>query len=291
MLSGDADPLEFHQINLRAYDGSHSLVSDLLTSALDAYAQLVKLPLLSPKMDEIGDLMLARMAYNSAAPGLKASVITSGASRILQLSSTSAISIPVTGLAVSGAEFYGGEFISTIKLAAGGSASFTLSSATSAQLPAVADTYTDASAPTTARGSATSIKVNASTPRTAFLRFDLSTLTGKTLKSAALELTTTADASAGSGNTQSVHLVGSTTWSESLLTATNTVPASSISTVTIGSLSKSRPSTKYVIPLTLSTVQAHVGQLMSIDIDSNGADELIVSSREGAVAPALVVTY
>jgi hypothetical protein len=126
MLRGDLDPLEFHQINARAYDGTHSMLTDLLSSALDQYRQLVTLPLASPTMDDLGARMTARMAYDSARPGLTATVTTSSSGRVLRLSSTSAIVVPVTGLATNNAESYAGQHISHINLKSGGSVSIPL---------------------------------------------------------------------------------------------------------------------------------------------------------------------
>ena len=69
MLQGDMDPLMFHQTNMEAYDGTHSLLSDLLDATLAKYNSLFTLPVLSPPMggsaNSLGDRMAQRMQYSA----------------------------------------------------------------------------------------------------------------------------------------------------------------------------------------------------------------------------------
>ena len=121
MLKGDNDPWMFHQTNLRAYDGTHSLLGDLLDRTLAKYNALYKLPVVSPTMDQLGQVIANRMAYNTA--GVTAS-ITPGVS--MTLTAQQAVVIPVTGVRTNNSENYGGQKISYIKLQAGQSVTIPL---------------------------------------------------------------------------------------------------------------------------------------------------------------------
>ena len=66
LLKGDIDPLMFHQANLRAYDGSRTLLTDLLDATLKKYNQHYTLPIQNPTQEEIGKKMADRMNYNGA---------------------------------------------------------------------------------------------------------------------------------------------------------------------------------------------------------------------------------
>ncbi|ABG05587.1 conserved hypothetical protein [Rubrobacter xylanophilus DSM 9941] len=104
MLKGDINPIMFHQANLRAYDGEHTLLTDLLHATLRKYAALYRLPVLSPPMQELGERARRRTAYDRA--GVMASASPGGRVRLL---SRRAAEAPVTGLESPGAEVYGGE--------------------------------------------------------------------------------------------------------------------------------------------------------------------------------------
>ena len=116
MLKGDIDPWMFHQPNLRAYDGTHSLLGDLLSLTLQKYQQYYNLPIVSPTMDQFGQTTAARMQYNLA--GVTAS--TNGTT--ITLTAQKAVRVPITGLTALGtssSESYGGQTISYVNLAAG----------------------------------------------------------------------------------------------------------------------------------------------------------------------------
>ncbi len=117
LLRGDVDPLMFHQANLRAYDGTHTLLGDLLDRTLRDYASLLNLPVLSPTMDQLAQRMSDRMKFNAAVEaGLQVSV-TPGQS--LTFLSPRNVTVPVTGLNVAGAEMYGGQPTAYVALRAG----------------------------------------------------------------------------------------------------------------------------------------------------------------------------
>ena len=121
LLKGDLDPWMFHQPNLRAYDGTHTLLGDLLDLTLQKYAQHYTLPILSPTMDSLGQIVANRMQYNDA--GVTASIIP-GVS--ITIAAQKAASVPVTGLNTADAEIYGGQPISYINLTAGQSVTLPL---------------------------------------------------------------------------------------------------------------------------------------------------------------------
>ena len=101
LLKGDIDPWMFHQANLRAYDGIHTTLTDLLDRTLEKYDALVELPILSLTQDEIGRRMAERMRYNEA--GVKASVVPGES---ITITAKKATEVPVTGLRREDAEQY-----------------------------------------------------------------------------------------------------------------------------------------------------------------------------------------
>ncbi|HTK12084.1 MAG TPA: hypothetical protein VL485_33240 [Ktedonobacteraceae bacterium] len=121
LLRGSIDPWMFHQDNLRAYDGTHSLLGDLLDATLQKYEQYYNLPIQYPTMEHLGQTMAARMQYNAA--GVTASIIP-GVS--ITIHAQNAARVPVTGLNKASAESYGGQHISYIDLAAGQSVTLPL---------------------------------------------------------------------------------------------------------------------------------------------------------------------
>jgi hypothetical protein len=114
MLKGDIDPEMFHQPNLHAYDGTHSLLSDLLDETFTKYKNFVTFPILSPAQDALGLEMANRSQYNLA--GVTASFILH---QRIMITAQQATTVPVTGLPSTGAETYGGQTISHIPLIGG----------------------------------------------------------------------------------------------------------------------------------------------------------------------------
>jgi len=124
MLMGDMDPEMFHQPNLHNYDGQgHSLLSDTYDQTFSKYERLFNRGVVSLTLDQLGQSMQNRNAYNlsmatasiTGAPGSNQTIsITVPATATVQ----SAI-IPVTGLYSTGAEAYGGQYISHIQVRSG----------------------------------------------------------------------------------------------------------------------------------------------------------------------------
>lgn len=116
LLSGDMNPLMFHQANLRAYDGEATLLGDLLDMTLAKYERLYDLPVESPEMKELGERMERRMAYDRS--GVEASVSRSGAGRLSITVERGAV-VPVTGLPSADAATYAGERVSSVRVEPG----------------------------------------------------------------------------------------------------------------------------------------------------------------------------
>jgi hypothetical protein len=114
MLSGNNDPWMFHQPNLRAYDGKHSLLSDLLDRTLAKYNATYNLPILSPTMDDLGQTVASRMQYNAA--GVSATIKPG---KSITLTAQHDVTVPITGVGGWSAESYGGQRISYVRVRAG----------------------------------------------------------------------------------------------------------------------------------------------------------------------------
>ena len=119
LCAADWDPLMFHQANLAAYDGTHSLLSDLLDAVLDSYNLYYgDVPILCPSMRTIGEMMVQRAIYNQAR--INASLIVGSG---LILVSDRDVEVPLTGVRVPGAgvqyaEQYGGQTLASVALKA-----------------------------------------------------------------------------------------------------------------------------------------------------------------------------
>ena len=116
MMQGDADPEMFHQTDLKAYDGTNSLLSDLLGETFNYYQTFFKLPVKSMSLDGLAQFMLNNRAIDNS--GLVGTV-NNGSSRTVTLTVTNPATIPVTGLSSAGAEQYGTQVISHVPMTAG----------------------------------------------------------------------------------------------------------------------------------------------------------------------------
>ena len=115
LLKWDVDPLMFHQANLRAYDGTRSLLGDLVDATLAKYNQMVNLPIRSEAQHDLGVRVANRMAYNAS--GLTA-VLTPCSN--LTLSVTQPALVPLTGVIYgTNQEVYGGQNISYVQATPG----------------------------------------------------------------------------------------------------------------------------------------------------------------------------
>jgi hypothetical protein len=121
MLMGDMDPEMFHQPNLHDYDGQgHSLISDTYDQAFSKYERLYKRGIVSLTLDRLGQGMQNRNAYNlSTATASLTGASGSNQTISITVPATAAVAsafIPVTGLYSSGAEAYGGQYISHVQM-------------------------------------------------------------------------------------------------------------------------------------------------------------------------------
>jgi len=115
LLAGDIDPVMFHQANLRVYDGSHTLLTDLIDRLLAKYAALRVLPIVSLPMDEMAARMLDRAARDGA--GVAATI---GPGAVMTVRASGAARVTITGAYAAGAEAYGAVTISRVDVPAGG---------------------------------------------------------------------------------------------------------------------------------------------------------------------------
>jgi hypothetical protein len=132
MLIGDMDPEMFHQPDLHfsintapgmpTTGQTSSLLTDTYDQTFSQYKAVYNLPVLTPTLDQLGLLMQNRNSFNLS--GVTASIIGAGtpsATIIVTMPSTTVPTaiIPITGLNSTGAEVYGGQYISHISMSAG----------------------------------------------------------------------------------------------------------------------------------------------------------------------------
>jgi hypothetical protein len=113
MLQGDMDPWMFHQANMKAYSLGRTLLTDLLDDTLAKYNTYFRLPVLSPSMQQVAELMQQRMALDAS----KVSATRYPGS--LSITVERPAVVPITGAAIQGAEVYGGQSIARVQLKAG----------------------------------------------------------------------------------------------------------------------------------------------------------------------------
>jgi hypothetical protein len=122
MLRGDIDPQMYHQANMRAYDGAHSLLSDLHDLAFQKLRRFSNLPVESPDMVRVGRKMADTMARNASS--LRAT-LKPGES--ITLTSPTALRVMVSGVCMLlGSEVYAGKCITPVNVPAGGTVSLAL---------------------------------------------------------------------------------------------------------------------------------------------------------------------
>ena len=124
LLRGEIDPWMFHESNLRAYDGVHTLLGDLLDRTLEKYSSLFTLPVRSLTMTALGEWTQNRMRYDAA--GVRCSFAP--AQGTVTITASNRAVVPVTGLCSSSAEVYGGQCISHVTLGPGQTATYSLGS-------------------------------------------------------------------------------------------------------------------------------------------------------------------
>ncbi len=164
------------------------------------------------------------------------------------------------------------------------------STVASTTLVAIADTYIDSANPaSTAGGTSTTLYVDNSPVQKIFLKFDLTSLAGKTISSVKLKFKTTSNTAAGSANSLNVKFVNDVNWKEQYMSYSNTV---AISSTVLGTVpTNSTANTWYLITLSASSIQPNAGGMLSMALESTGSDALLLYSKEATDKPQLVITY
>jgi hypothetical protein len=121
MLGGDIDPWMFHQPNMRAYDGTHSLLGDLSDMTFAKYANTFATPVLFPTQDQLGTYMQGRMAYLAAK--VKATIVSGNS---ITLSADQNCVAPVCGPYTANAQWMGDHWVTYVPLQAGQSVTLAL---------------------------------------------------------------------------------------------------------------------------------------------------------------------
>jgi hypothetical protein len=122
MLRWDDDPWMFHQANLGRYNGSNSLLGNLLDETFDKYAKVYNLPVRNVTQKQSGELMKRRMAYDAS--GVDATLVPC---QSITLSVANAAVVPVTGASGGTTESYGGQTISSVPVSPGSTATIPVS--------------------------------------------------------------------------------------------------------------------------------------------------------------------
>jgi hypothetical protein len=149
---------------------------------------------------------------------------------------------------------------------------------TSVSLHPVADTWVNSQNAASRYGGSTVLRIDGSPAWRAYLRFDLSGV-GGTVTGAVLKLYANSADRAG----LSVHLVASTTWSETATQAAN-APAVGAAAVSSGPLTAGA-----TVSMDVSSLVGGHG-LVSLALTDNGATAVSLGSRESSHPPVLVVT-
>jgi PASTA domain len=110
LMRGELDPWMFHQTNLDAYDGTRTLLGDLLDVTFQKYGSYMTFPIISPSIDTIGQRMKDRTLMRTQ--GISGT-IQPGVGIVLKSPNT--LTVPVTGIK-NGAELYNGQYISWVPL-------------------------------------------------------------------------------------------------------------------------------------------------------------------------------
>jgi hypothetical protein len=114
LLRGDLDPWMFHQANLRAYDGVHSLLGDLLDATLAKLAQRTRVAVATPPMEVTAARFASRMNVDGA--GVRATLYPG---RALVIDAARAVTVPVTGLRTTAQEDLAGDRRGRVAVAPG----------------------------------------------------------------------------------------------------------------------------------------------------------------------------
>lgn len=117
MLKSSIYSVMFHQPNLRAYDGTHSLLGDLMDATLNKYKALFSLPIVSPSQNAQAAKIRSRMNFDAA--GVTAVLKLGALMNTVAITAPKASEVPLTGVTAGKSVSYGGQVQSTVTMAAG----------------------------------------------------------------------------------------------------------------------------------------------------------------------------
>jgi hypothetical protein len=127
LLRGDADPLMFHQANLRAYTAGKTLLGDLIDATLTKYRTYSTLPIHSPDLDVVAERMKVTGERNAAGvvatltPGVSVTFTSPKASRV-----AFSRDLAAPACATAGGESYATKCITTLSVPANGTVTLPL---------------------------------------------------------------------------------------------------------------------------------------------------------------------
>ncbi len=124
LIRGEADPWMYHQANMRAYDGVHSILGDVMDAVLARVEVRLNVPVRTLSMEEIALRFARRLDVDTA--GVRATLFRG---RALVIDAARAVSVPVTGVRPDDGEAYGGDVIGLVDVVPGTSACVPLDAA------------------------------------------------------------------------------------------------------------------------------------------------------------------
>jgi hypothetical protein len=125
MLTYAPYPQAFHVGNAASYDGTHSVLTDLIDATIAKYTSVVNLPVITLEMSDIGALLANRASYDASGV---IGVYTPGVGVVL--TTNKAAMIPVTGAcSQSMCSVYGGRLQDNVSISAGSSVTLSLAAA------------------------------------------------------------------------------------------------------------------------------------------------------------------
>ena len=145
------------------------------------------------------------------------------------------------------------------------------------RLAATEDSYVSSGAAGSNFGTSTVLGVDASPVEISYLKFDLGGHAGKTITGATLKVQVMTNGSSGE---QRVKLAGEN-WAESTVTFDDRPALSDV----VGTLGPTQTDTDYSVTLDPDELQAELGSVLSLGLDSASSDGLDLASREGAATP------
>jgi hypothetical protein len=124
LIRGEADPWMYHQANLRAYDGVHSMLGDVMDAVIARVEERLRVPVRTLSMEETALRFARRLDVDTA--GVRATLYRG---RALVIDAARAVSVPVTGVRPDDGEPYGGDVIGLVDVVPGTSTCVPLDSA------------------------------------------------------------------------------------------------------------------------------------------------------------------